>query len=65
MRVSTYELFLPLINEKEEDIKDRTILFNGLYGALDILKKEDAGKSFFCGDRSPARPGKMRLPILS
>ncbi len=44
MRVSTYELFLPLINEKEEEIKDRTILFNGLYGALDILKKEDADK---------------------
>jgi len=44
MRVSTYELFLPLINGKEEEIKDRILLFNGLYGAMDILKKEDADK---------------------
>jgi len=44
MRVSTYELFLPLINGKEEEIKDRTLLINGLYGAMDILKKGDADK---------------------
>ena len=44
MRVSTYELFLPLTGEKEEEIKDRTLLLNGLYGALDILKKEDADR---------------------
>ncbi|MBR5016125.1 MAG: radical SAM protein [Spirochaetia bacterium] len=44
MRVSTYEIFLPLINGKEEEIKDRTLLINGLYGAMDILKKEDADK---------------------
>ena len=44
MRVSTYELFLPLTGEKEEEIKERTLLLNGLYGALDILKKEDADR---------------------
>ncbi|MBO7048020.1 MAG: radical SAM protein [Spirochaetia bacterium] len=44
MRVSTYELFLPLINGKEEIINDRILLFNGLYGAMDILPKEDADK---------------------
>ena len=44
MRTSTYEIFLPLINEKEEEIKDRTLLINGLYGAMDVLKKEDADK---------------------
>ena len=58
MRVSTYELFLPLTGEKEEEIKERTLLLNGLYGALDILKKEDAdrvktgdsaGKASFAG----------------
>ncbi|MBR0318381.1 MAG: radical SAM protein [Spirochaetia bacterium] len=44
MRVSTYELFLPLFNGKDEEIKDRTLLLNGLYGAIDILPKEDAEK---------------------
>jgi uncharacterized protein len=44
IRTSTYELFLPLINRKEEKVADRTLLINGLYGATDILKKEDADK---------------------
>ena len=44
MRTSTYELFLPLINRKEEEIADRTLLINGLYGAIDILPKEYADK---------------------
>jgi uncharacterized protein len=44
MRVSTYEIFLPLVNGKEEEIKDRMLLINGLYGAIDILKKDDADK---------------------
>ena len=44
LRTSTYELFLPLINMEEEEVADRTLLINGLYGATDILKKEDADK---------------------
>ena len=44
MQTSTYELFLPLINREEEEITDRTLLINGLYGAIDILPKEYADK---------------------
>ena len=44
MRTSTYEIFLPLIDGKEEEIKDKTLLINGLYGAMDVLNKEDADK---------------------
>ena len=44
MRLSTYEIILPLIDGKEEEIKDRTLLINGLYGAMDILPKEEADK---------------------
>ena len=44
MRTSTYEVFLPLINRKEEEIAGRTLLGNGLYGAMDILPKEYADK---------------------
>ncbi|MBR1761201.1 MAG: radical SAM protein [Schwartzia sp.] len=48
MRKSTYEIILPLIHGSEE-IKDRTLLVNGLYGAIDVVKKEEADK-FAAGD---------------
>ena len=42
MRVSTYEIFLPLIGTDEKEIEDRALVVNGLYGAVDVVKKEDA-----------------------
>ena len=44
MRVSTYEIFLPLIGTDEKEIEDRALLVNGLYGAVDVVTKEDADK---------------------
>ena len=42
MRVSTYELVLPLIDENGRAVEGRELLFNGLYGALDVLDSEEA-----------------------
>lgn len=44
MRVSTYEIILPLIGEDEKRIEGRSLLCNGLYGALDVVDFETAEK---------------------
>lgn len=44
MRVSTYEIILPLIFECERESSDKALLFNGLYGALDVVGKQTAEK---------------------
>ncbi len=42
MRSSTYEIFLPLIDEDEKEIEGKALLVNGLYGAMDVVDREDA-----------------------
>ena len=42
MRVSTYEMILPLTSKDGEEIPGYKLLINGLYGAMDIVSKEDA-----------------------
>ena len=37
MRVSTYEIILPLTGADEEAIEGKMLLVNGLYGALDVV----------------------------
>lgn len=44
MRISTYEIFLPLIDGRNKEIEGYTLLVNGLYGAMDVVKQEDAAK---------------------
>ena len=56
MRISTYEIFLPLIGRREGDtsasmrvadekvIEGKSLLVNGLYGALDVVDTEIADK---------------------
>ena len=44
MRLSTYEIILPLVGTDEKPIEGYTLLMNGLYGAVDIVPKEDADK---------------------
>ena len=44
MRISTYEIVLPLIGEDEKEIEGYTLLVNGLYGALDVVEAEVAEK---------------------
>ena len=44
MRVSTYEIILPLIGEDETEIPDYAFFMNGLYGAIDIVEKKYAEK---------------------
>ena len=42
MRLSNYEMILPLIGADEKEIDDRALLVNGLYGAFDIVPKRCA-----------------------
>ncbi|MBQ7515558.1 MAG: 4Fe-4S cluster-binding domain-containing protein [Schwartzia sp.] len=49
MRKSTYEIILPLIGGDEKEIEGYTLLVNGLYGAMDVVKREEAEK-FAAGD---------------
>ena len=49
MRASTYDIILPLIGAGDEEIKEKALLANGLYGAFDVVEKEDAEK-FAAGD---------------
>ena len=44
MRLSTYEIILPLVGTDEKPIEGYTLLTNGLYGAVDVVPKEDADK---------------------
>ena len=41
MRTSTYEIFLPLIGTDEKPIEGYALLYNGLYGALDVVTQEE------------------------
>ena len=40
MRISTYEIILPLIGMDDKEIEDKSLLVNGLYGALDVVDTE-------------------------
>lgn len=42
MRLSTYEIILPLLDENEVEIPDHLLFINGLYGAIDIVEKKYA-----------------------
>ncbi len=64
MRISTYEIILPLIGQEDKKIEGKTLLVNGLYGALDVvdtkiaekLEKEDfAGIPFSLRERLTVR----------
>ena len=44
MRLSTYEIILPLIGKDKKEISDYRLMVNGLYGAFDIVAKEDCEK---------------------
>ncbi|WP_029543804.1 radical SAM protein [Selenomonas sp. AB3002] len=48
MRISTYEIILPLV-EGEKKIEDKALLVNGLYFSFDVVAKEEADK-FVAGD---------------
>ena len=42
MRVSTYEIILPLLDENGTEIPDHLLFINGLYKAIDIVDKKSA-----------------------
>jgi uncharacterized protein len=44
MRISTYEIVLPLIGTDGKEIEGKTLLVNGLYSALDVVDTEVAEK---------------------
>ena len=44
MRLSTYEIILPLLDKDRKEIADYRLMVNGLYGAFDIVAKEDCEK---------------------
>ena len=44
MRTSAYEIILPLIGEDEKTIEGKTLLVNGLYGAIDVVDADAAEK---------------------
>lgn len=44
MRLSAYEIILPLVGTDEKPIEGYALLVNGLYGAVDVVRKEDADK---------------------
>ncbi|MER2138628.1 MAG: radical SAM protein [Succiniclasticum sp.] len=44
MKVSAYEIILPLVGTDEKQIEGYALLVNGLYGALDVVPKEEADK---------------------
>ena len=37
MQLSKYDIILPLIDKDGKNVKDKSLLFNGIYGALDIV----------------------------
>ena len=44
MRLSTYEIILPLVGTDEKPMEGYALLVNGLYGAMDVVPEEDAKK---------------------
>ncbi len=42
MKISNYEIILPLIGSDEKEIEGKMLLVNGLYGSLDVVDKETA-----------------------
>lgn len=44
MKVSSYEIILPLVGKDGKEISDYRLLVNGLYGAYDIVAKDDCEK---------------------
>lgn len=44
MKVSTYEIILPLVGKDGKEITDYRLMVNGLYGAYDIVEKKDCEK---------------------
>lgn len=44
MRLSNYEIILPLIGEDEKLIASHALLVNGLFGAMDVVTKEVADR---------------------
>ena len=42
MRVSTYEIILPLVDKDGAEISDYLLFVNGLYGAIDVVEKKFA-----------------------
>lgn len=42
MRVSTYEIILPLIGSDEQPIEGKRLLVNGLYGSVDVVDESTA-----------------------
>ena len=65
MRTSTYEIILPLIGRDDKEIEGKTLLINGLYGAIDVVDTEIAAKireeDFANGWPSAViSPGRMR-----
>ena len=44
MRLSTYEIILPLVGKDGKEIADYRLMVNGLYGAYDIVAKEECEK---------------------
>lgn len=44
MRLSTYEIILPLLDKDIKEIADYRLMVNGLYGAFDIVAKEECEK---------------------
>ena len=49
MRISTYEIILPLIGKGDKTIEGKSLLCNGLYSALDVVDDALKGWSaYFC-----------------
>ena len=44
MRISSYEIILPLLDKNIKEIAGYRLMVNGLYGAFDIVAKEDCEK---------------------
>ncbi len=44
MKVSRYEIFLPIVGQDDREIDGKALLINGLYGAMDIVDAETAEK---------------------
>ena len=44
MRLSTYEIILPLIGRDDKEVEGKALLVNGLYGAVDVVETETAAK---------------------
>lgn len=58
MRLSTYEIILPLIGKDEKEIADYRLMVNGLYGAFDIVEQAD------CEKISAGKFGELPLALL-